>query len=221
MRNHKNTVAKRYAVQVMRVIPWALLIMLTAACNGERRAAEVERLRQERQELLSRIDALQEEQRFLLFERDIHATDKRYLVLDTRKGAGSLRLGGTVLRDFKLVLDGCMRPDGAPSEVAASYVLPKGIIQVIAKKKDPVWYKPDWLYEKEGKEPLRVNAADRLIKGPMGEYALFFGGGFVVHGRPVKDSPPAPMQHACIILEDEDLRVVYNLLDKGSVAYVR
>lgn len=192
-----------------------------AGCNGERRAAERERLRTERQELLNRVGALEEEQRFLNFIKEIHATEKRYLVLDTRTAKGSLRIGNNVLREFSLVLDGCPRPDGASAEQSGSYVLPKGRIEVIAKRKAPVWYKPDWMYQKDAARPPPVNSSERLIRGPLGAYAIFFGGGFVIHGRPTPGAPPAPLEHACIILEDDDLRVVHNLIGPGSIAYVR
>lgn len=198
-----------------------LIALTTAGCDGERRAAEMERLRQERQALISRLETLKEEQKFLMFEKEIYATDRRYLVLDMRSGAGFLRIRGRVLREFRMAMEGCALPETTAPESASSHMLPRGAIQLIAKKKDPVWYKPDWLYEKEGKAPPGVNSPERLIKGPMGRYALFFGGGFVIHGRPVEGSQPAPMEHACIILEDEDLRAAYELLDKGSTAYVK
>ncbi len=201
---------------------WLLLIALTASgCNSERRAEELERLRQERQALLSRLETLKDEHKFLMFEKEIYATDRRYLVLDTRSGAGSLRISGRVLREFSMVMNGCFVPEATSPESASSHILPKGAIKMIAKKKDPVWYKPDWMYEKEGKTPPDVNSAERLIKGPMGKFALFFGGGFVIHGKPVEGSPQVPMEHACIVLEDDDLRVAYNLLDNGSTAYVK
>lgn len=207
-----------------RIMMLPLLLVcaaITLSCNAGREAAETEQLRQERRRLLSRIETLREEHRFLRFEKELTGTDKRYLVLDTQKGVGSLRLGGRVLREFNLFLNECMRPEPTTPEDASSYVLPKGSVQIIALMKDPVWYVPDWFYLKEGKAPPPVNGSERLIRGPMGAYAIFFGGGFVIHGRPLQGAPRAPMQHACIILKDDDLRVVVSLLDKGSVAYVR
>ena len=208
-------------MRISRLLCLFLFAAFIFSCNSGRTAAEVEKLRQEREELLNRIEMLREEQRFLRFEKDLTVTDKRYLVLDTQKRGGSLRLGGKVLREFRLALDECIRPEASQSEGAGQYPLPKGAIQIIAKKKDPVWYKPDWMYEQEGKLPPPVSAAEHLIKGALGEYALYFGGGFVIHGRPLKDVPRVPMQHACIILADDDLRVVFNLLEKGAVAYVK
>lgn len=214
-------VQKRIIVNLRNTICWIIAIVALAGCNHERRAAEFDRLQKQRQELVNRLKTAEEEQRFLAFIKDIYATDKRYLVLDTRSAKGSLKVGNRVLREFPLVLDGCRKPDIMPAENADAYVLPKGRIQVIAKKENPVWYMPDWLYEQEMTPPPPVNSPERLIPGPMGAYALFFGGGFVIHGRPADASPPMVTDHACIVLENDDLRAVYNLLDAGSVAYIR
>jgi hypothetical protein len=212
-------VRERTSVNLRNVICWIILIVAVAGCNGQRRAAEFDRLQKRRQELVNRLKTAEEEQRFLAFIKDIYATDKRYLVLNTHSAKGSLKVGNRVLREFPLVLDGCRKPDIMPAENADAYVLPKGRIRVIAKKENPAWYKPDWLYEKDMTPP--VNSSERLISGPMGAYALFFGGGFVIHGRPADGAPSMVTDHACIVLENDDLRAVYNLLDAGSVAYIR
>jgi len=214
-------VQERIIVKLRNVICWIIAIVAVAGCNGQRRAAEFDRLQKQRQELVNRLKTAEEEQRFLAFIKDIYATDKRYLVLNTHSAKGSLKVGNRVLREFPLLLDGCRKPDIMPAENADAYVLPKGRIQVIAKKENPAWYKPDWLYEKDMTSPPPINSPERLISGPMGAYALFFGGGFVIHGRPADAAPPMVTDHACIILENDDLRAVYNLLEAGSVVYIR
>lgn len=208
-------------VKLRNAICWIILIVAVAGCNGQRRAAEFDRLQKQRQELVDRLKTAEEEQRFLAFIKDIYATDKRYLVLNTHSAKGSLRVGNRVLREFSLLLDACRKPDIIPAENADAYVLPKGRIQLIAKQENPVWYKPDWLYEQQMTQTPPLDAQERLISGPMGAYALFFGGGFVIHGRPSDGAPPMVTDHACIVLENDDLRAVYNLLDAGSIAYIR
>jgi hypothetical protein len=219
--NRAATVQERISVKLRNAICWIIAIVAIAGCNGQRRAAEFDRLQKQRQELVNRLKTAEEEQRFLAFIKDIYATDKRYLVLDTHSAKGVLRVGKRVLREFPLLLDGCRKPEIVPAENEDAYVLPKGRVQLIAKREDPVWYKPDWLYEQEMAQAPPLDAQERLIAGPMGKYALFFGGGFVIHGRPADAAPPMVTDHACIILENDDLRAVYNLLDAGSFAYIR
>lgn len=201
-------------------ICWVLVIVAVAGCSGQRKAAELGRLQKQRQELVSRLKTAEEEQRLLAFIKDIYATDKRYLVLDTHSSQGFLKLGNRVLRSFPLVLDGCGKPNLTLAESTDANLLPKGRIQAIAKKKNPAWYKPDWLYENKAAPPP-FDSPERLLTGPMGGYALFFGRGFVIHGRPADGAPPMALEHACIVLEDADLKVVFKMLDPGSFAYIR
>ena len=221
MRELGNGHAKRIIVKLRNIICWIIAIVMVAGCNGQRRAAEFDRLQKQRQELMNRLKTAEEEQRFLTFIKDIYATDKQYLLLDTNSEKGSLRVRNRVLREFPLLLDGCRKPQVVPAENADAYVLPKGRVQLIAKQVNPVWYKPDWLYEQEMTPTPPLNAQERLIAGPMGTYALFFGGGFVIHGRPADGAPPMVVDHACIVLEDEDLSTVFKMLDTGSFAYIR
>ncbi len=196
------------------------VIAAVAGCNGQRRAAELDSLQKERQALVHRLKTAEEEQRFLAFVKGIYAADKRYLVLDTQLSQGSLKVGTRVLRTFPLVLNGCRKPAFLTAKKADAYVLPKGRIQVIAKMKDPAWYKPDWLFENMA-QPPPSDSLERLIQGPLGGYALFFGHGFVIHGRPMDGAPPMELDHACIVIEDDDLRVLFQMLATGSFAYIR
>jgi len=199
----------------------AMLLAASGGCDGERRAAEHDRLRNERYELRERVQVLGEERRFLSFLREIHTTDKHYLVLDVHKSRGAVRIGGTIIREFPLVINDCLRPEPASAEQLVSYALPQGRVEMIAKEKDPVWYKPDWMNGRSEALAQPVNDPERLLRGPLGTYALFFGGGFVIHGRPLAAFPRVPFEHACIILEDDDLRTVYTLLKPGAIAYLR
>jgi len=208
-------------VKLRNALCCILAIVAIAGCNGQRRAAEFDRLQKQRQELASRLKTAEEEQRFLAFIKDIYAADKRYLLLDTRSAKGSIKVGNRVLREFPLLLGECRKPEVVPADNADAYVLPKGRVQLIAKQEKPVWYKPDWLYEQELTQTPPLNAQERLIAGPMGAYALFFGGGFVIHGRPADGAPRMVADHACIVLGDDDLRVVFKMLEAGSFAYIR
>ena len=212
---------ERRFVKLRNALCWIFAIVAIAACNGQRRAAEFDRLQKQRQELASRLKTAEEEQRFLAFIKDIYAADKRYLLLDTRSAKGSIKAGNRVLREFPLLLGECRKPEVVPADNADAYVLPKGRVQLIAKQEKPVWYKPDWLYEQELTQTPPLNAQERLIAGPMGAYALFFGGGFVIHGRPADGAPRMVADHACIVLGDDDLRVVFKMLETGSFAYIR
>ena len=74
---------ERTRVKLRNAICWIIAIVVVAACNGQRRAAEFDSLQKQQQELVNRLKTVEEEQRFLAFIKNIYATDKRYLVLDT------------------------------------------------------------------------------------------------------------------------------------------
>ncbi|MBC7187238.1 MAG: L,D-transpeptidase [Calditrichaeota bacterium] len=97
---------------------------------------------------------------------------------------------------------------------------PRGMFRVHAKLEAPVWRKPDWAFIEEGREPPPPTHPDRFEFGVLGEYALAFGDGYLVHGTLYKRLLGMPVTHGCVRLGDEDLRIVYHKLQEGSRIYV-
>jgi hypothetical protein len=96
---------------------------------------------------------------------------------------------------------------------------PRGRFEVLSKLANPVWRKPDWAFIEEG-EPIPKNPDDRLEYGSLGEYALYFGNGYMIHGTLYERLLGRPVSHGCIRLGREPLREVYREAPVGTPVYI-
>lgn len=85
---------------------------------------------------------------------------------------------------------------------------PCGRFTVLSKLVNPMWRKPDWAFIEEGR-PLPVRQADRFEAGVLGEYALYFGDGYMIHGTLYERLLGRSVTHGCVRLGRNDLRKVY------------
>jgi lipoprotein-anchoring transpeptidase ErfK/SrfK len=96
---------------------------------------------------------------------------------------------------------------------------PRGRFEVLSKMENPVWRKPDWAFVEEG-EAIPKNPADRLEYGSLGEYALYFGNGFMIHGTLYERLLGRPVSHGCIRVGRDPLREVYKQSPIGTPIYI-
>ena len=96
---------------------------------------------------------------------------------------------------------------------------PRGRFQVLAKLANPVWRKPDWAFVEEG-ERIPKDPGDRLEYGSLGEYALYFGNGYMIHGTLYERLLGRPVSHGCVRLGREPLREVYRQAPLGTPVYI-
>jgi L,D-transpeptidase YbiS len=96
---------------------------------------------------------------------------------------------------------------------------PQGVFKVVAKLEDPVWKKPDWAFIEEGK-PIPLDPAERLDYSTLGEYALYFGDGYMIHGTLYERLLGRSVTHGCIRLGRDDLRRLYRAAQLGTPIYV-
>jgi lipoprotein-anchoring transpeptidase ErfK/SrfK len=97
---------------------------------------------------------------------------------------------------------------------------PRGMYRVQVKVEAPVWRMPDWAFIEEGLPVPPSNSSERYEYGVLGEYALAFGNGYLVHGTLYQRFLGMPVTHGCIRLGDEDLREVYQAMDLGSKIFI-
>lgn len=97
---------------------------------------------------------------------------------------------------------------------------PKGLFRIQGKLVDPLWIKPDWAFIEEGLPVPPKNHPDRFEYGTLGDYALSLGQGYLIHGTLYQRFLGLPVTHGCIRLGDEDLKVVYNMLNEGARVYI-
>jgi L,D-transpeptidase YbiS len=96
---------------------------------------------------------------------------------------------------------------------------PRGRFEVLSMLRDPVWAKPDWAFVEDG-EPIPTNPADRFESGSLGEYALYFGNGFMIHGTLYERLLGRAVSHGCIRVGRDDLRKVWANARLGTHIYI-
>jgi L,D-transpeptidase YbiS len=96
---------------------------------------------------------------------------------------------------------------------------PRGRFEVLSKTENPVWKKPDWAFVEEG-QPIPKDPGDRFEYGSLGEYALYFGNGYMIHGTLYERLLGRPVSHGCIRLGREPLRVLYRTAPLGTPVYI-
>ncbi len=138
-----------------------------------------------------------------------------YIVVDVVEQKVFLRRGDQVLREAV-----CSAGTGAILRDPKSgkewiFDTPRGVRKVKEKKKDPVWTKPDWAFVEEG-EPLPRKWSERIDEATLGEYALYLGDGYMIHGTLYQRYLGRPVTHGCIRLGDDDLAAVYQASPVGT-----
>jgi L,D-transpeptidase YbiS len=88
------------------------------------------------------------------------------------------------------------------------------------KQKNPVWMKPDWAFIEEGEEPPPPGSPDRVDPYSLGDYGLYMGDGYIIHGTLFKSLLGRRVTHGCIRLGDEDLEYLYHHVPIGTRVYL-
>jgi L,D-transpeptidase ErfK/SrfK len=96
---------------------------------------------------------------------------------------------------------------------------PRGRFDVLSMSRNPVWRKPDWAFVEES-QPIPRNPAERLDYGSLGEYALYFGNGFMIHGTLYERLLGRAVSHGCIRVGRDDLRQVWANARLGMHIYI-
>jgi hypothetical protein len=96
---------------------------------------------------------------------------------------------------------------------------PTGERIVERKVQHPVWAKPDWAFIEDGYLPPK-DPSERFDNESLGDYALYIGDGFIIHGTLFKTLLGRRVTHGCIRLGDEDLEFVYHHAPIGTRVYL-
>lgn len=98
---------------------------------------------------------------------------------------------------------------------------PVGIFNVLDKKENPVWIKPDWAFI-EKKEPVPpFDSPKRIVRGFLGKFAIYLGGGYMIHGTPEEELVGMNITHGCIRLKEADLKEVFDFVKIGTKVLIR
>jgi L,D-transpeptidase YbiS len=144
---------------------------------------------------------------------------RAYIVIDRTHNQLSLRNG-----DQTPLLAVCSAGSGAvlaePGGARRwTFSTPRGRFEVISKIRNPVWKKPDWGFIEEG-QPIPTDEGERFEYGVLGEYALYFGDGYMIHGTLYERLLGRSVSHGCIRLGRDDLRALYAASRPGTPIYI-
>jgi lipoprotein-anchoring transpeptidase ErfK/SrfK len=96
---------------------------------------------------------------------------------------------------------------------------PRGQFEVQNRIQNPVWRKPDWAFVEEN-EPIPKNNADRMESGSLGEYALYLGHGYMIHGTLYERLLGRAVSHGCVRVGKDDLRKIWASTKIGTHVYI-
>lgn len=96
---------------------------------------------------------------------------------------------------------------------------PRGSHRVLQKIKSPVWNKPDWAFIEDG-VPIPKSASERMDTYSLGDYALYLGDGYLIHGTLYQRLLGRSVTHGCVRLGDADLEAVYKAAAVGTRVYI-
>jgi len=142
-----------------------------------------------------------------------------YIVVDRTHNKLSLKRG-----EDTVLLAACSAGSGAVLSESDgtrqwTFSTPRGRFQVLSKLRSPVWKKPDWAFIEEG-QPIPKDPGERFEYGVLGEYALYFGNGYMIHGTLYERLLGRSVSHGCVRLGRDDLRKLYAATRPGTPIYI-
>jgi len=153
--------------------------------------------------------------------RDLEKVHPRgvYIVVDTYRNRLNLYDDGKLLRSAV-----CSTGTGRVLKDPRNgrqwiFDTPLGERVVENKRQHPVWAKPDWAFIEDGYLPPK-DPNERFDAYSLGDYALYIGDGFIIHGTLFKSLLGRRVTHGCIRLGDEDLEFVYHHAPIGTRVYL-
>ncbi len=166
---------------------------------------------------LARLRAEQERLATALRHKVPHGT---WIVIDQTHNRLRLMRGEQMLLEAPCSAgSGMILKEGSGGRRVWVFDTPRGRFQVLSKAENPIWRKPDWAFVEEG-ELVPRDPADRLEYGSLGEYALYFGNGYMIHGTLYERLLGRPVSHGCIRLGKEPLREVFRQAPLGTPVYI-
>lgn len=143
-----------------------------------------------------------------------------FLELDLEADRLFVRLGTQTLYEYPIV-SGKGRRRLGESDRVKDFSTPKGIRQVESILKDPVWYRPDWVWLERGEEiPEELTMEDRAVPGVLGPYKVSIGEGYYIHGTRRGKIRAGKYSHGCVRMNNDDLRQMVRLIERGTIVYI-
>ncbi len=138
-----------------------------------------------------------------------------YALIDTFHNRLYVRRGGELLREAVCSTGSGVVLRHRDSGQEWVFDTPLGERRVERKARDPVWIKPDWAFIEEGFEPP-ADLGERMDDVSLGDYGIYLGDGYLIHGTLFKSLLGQKITHGCIRLGEDDLEYLYRALRVGD-----
>jgi hypothetical protein len=147
---------------------------------------------------------------------DAQNSSQFYLVLDTKSGTMSLRLGDRVVREARLQV-GAPRPilTASGDRVAAAPL--SGAFTVRQTLERPAWKPPAWVYT-DADQPAPSPLPE--IPGGLGRYVVVLTDDVVLHSPPPEESPLSGPKPGSFLAPEADLAAIWKRLGPETRVYV-
>ena len=172
------------------------------------------------QTLEKRIEALQEENGRLESRLEKLVPKQTHILINTT-------LTRIYLRDGEEVILDAVCSSGSNTELTTPdgkrrwfFSTPRGVFKVRNRMKRPIWVRPDWSFVEEGEPIPGPRAPERYERGVLGDYGLYFGDGYLIHGTLFQRFLGQNVTHGCIRVGDEDLEEIWNRTRMGTPIYI-
>lgn len=142
-----------------------------------------------------------------------------YIVIDSANNRLWVRRGDEILVDAVVSTGSGLVLRQVDADRSWTFDTPRGMHRIHRREEDPVWIKPDWAFLEEG-EPVPGLLSERYDYGALGEYGLYFGDGYIIHGTLYENLLGRSVSHGCIRVGREDLRRVWQLAPLGTPVIV-
>lgn len=151
-----------------------------------------------------------------------HSPTTPYIVINTQENLVLLKDGDRVLRSA-VCSSGSGRKLKGPKRWKHNWVFntPKGRFAILRKVQDPLWIKPEWVFVEAGEEiPIFAEDRRRFQRGVLGRFALYFARDYMIHGALYEVNLGKSITHGCVRVGEEDLRYLYDTVEKGWPVYI-
>lgn len=170
--------------------------------------------------LQKKIQLLQKENAQLEGRLDKLVPKDTYIVINTTLNRIYLRKGNSQLLD-------AICSTGSNTELATVdgrkrwfFSTPRGVFKVRTRIEHPVWVRPDWAFVEEGEPVPGAKDAERFEDNVLGDYALYFGNGYMIHGTLFQRFLGQSVTHGCIRVGDDDLSQLWKNTRLGTPIYI-
>ena len=143
-----------------------------------------------------------------------------HILINTTLNRIYLRKGEEILLDAVCSTGSNTELETADGSRRWFFSTPRGVFKVRNRMKRPIWVRPDWSFVEEGEPIPPAHAPERYERGVLGDYGLYFGDGYLIHGTLFQRFLGQPVTHGCIRVGDEDLEKIWKLTRIGMPIYI-